>query len=156
VEFSLCPSIRRVSPVSRGRKTKKSKRNNKHGSSQLNVVRDQQIDSSLASAQRSPLDVIESALGTTRQRPVWFDSSIETVLDSADVLGAAVTPRELEQATAELLGAELHRAMYEVGSGLWFDWWFEELVAATATRIREAEDSGNAWVAWWRLLILQR
>jgi hypothetical protein len=152
VELGLCPSIGRVSPVSRGRKTKKSKRNSKRSSQQSNVVRGQQFDSSLASAQRSPLDVIESALGITRQRPEWFDSSIKIVLDGAEVLGGAATPRELEQATGELLGAELHRAVYEEHSGLWFDWWFEELVAATAARIRGAEDPGSAQVAWWRLL----
>lgn len=149
VEFSLCPSIGRVSPVSRSRKTKKNK---KRGPMQANVVRHQQIDSPLASAPRSPLDVIESTLGVTRQRPLWFDSSIKTVLDGADVLVAAAAPRELEQATAELLGAELHRVVYEERSGLWFDWWFEELVAATAARIRETADSGSAGVALWRLL----
>jgi hypothetical protein len=66
---------------------------------------------------------------------------------------AARGPRELEQATAELLGAELHRILREEREGMWFDWWFEELVEAATVRIRE--EVGNrdgAWEPLWRLL----
>lgn len=58
------------------------------------------------------------------------DLAIKTVLDGAVTLGSASGPRELEQMTAELLGAELHRAVHEGHDGLWFSWWFEELVSA--------------------------
>ena len=67
-----------------------------------------------------------------RARPAWFDPAIRTVLDGAAALGSASGPRELEQMTAELLGAELHRAVHEGHDGLWFSWWFEELVSAAA------------------------
>lgn len=66
---------------------------------------------------------------------------------------AAQGPRELEQATAELLGAELHRVLGEERAGLWFSWWFEELAEAATARIREEVGSGNgAWGPAWRLL----
>lgn len=70
-------------------------------------------------------------------RPEWFDPAIKTVLDGAEVLASARGPRELEQLTAELLGAELYRAVCEDSDGLRFDWWLEVLVAAAASRARE-------------------
>jgi urease accessory protein UreF len=78
---------------------------------------------------------MQSLLGP-RRRPAWFESSIEAVLDRAGVLMAARGPRELEQATAELLGAELHRILGEEREGMWFSWWLEELTEAVAARIR--------------------
>jgi hypothetical protein len=88
-----------------------------------------------------------------RQRPAWFDSAIKTVLAGLDVVMAAGGPRELEQATAELLGAELHRILTEEDMGMWFGWWFEELTKATATRVRdELGNQDGAWQAPWRLL----
>ncbi len=87
------------------------------------------------------------------QRPPWFDSSIKTVLEGAGVVMAAQGPRELEQATAELLGAELHRILREERNGMWFSWWFEELTEAATARIREEVGSRDgAWAAPWRLL----
>ncbi len=62
-------------------------------------------------------------------------------------------PRELEQATAELLGTELHRALRDERRGLWFDWFFEELAEATADRILdEAARQDDSWQAKQRLL----
>jgi len=52
------------------------------------------------------------------QRPAWFDSATKTVLDQAGVVMAARGPRELEQVTAELLGAELHRVLNEDREGV--------------------------------------
>ncbi len=95
--------------------------------------------------------VLESLAGP-RERPKWFDSSIEGVLDRADVVLAAGGPRELEDVTAGLLGAELHRIIHEAHRGLWFDWWFEELVEAAVARIRVEADSDGAWQAPWWLL----
>src|SRR5439155_26788775 len=74
-------------------------------------------------------------------RPEWFDRAIKTVLDGAEALTSAPGPRALEQLTAELLGAELYHAVHEESDGLRFDWWLEELVAATAARVREAADA---------------
>ncbi len=39
-------------------------------------------------------------------------------------------PADFQQAAAELLGAELHRAIREECRGLCFDWFFEELAEA--------------------------
>jgi hypothetical protein len=118
-------------PVSRGRKNKKKSGKGSRG--------------------RSPVG-LQSVLGS-RERPRWFDPSIKTVLDQADVLVPCGGPRELEQTTAELLGAELYRVVYEErGGGLWFDWWFQELAEAAASRVREGRASDSAWEGPWRLL----
>lgn len=77
-----------------------------------------------------------------RTRPVWFDPAIKTVLDGAGALDGASGPRELEQLTVELLGAEMYAALQESHGGLWFAWWFEELVAAAAARVVEEADAG--------------
>lgn len=96
--------------------------------------------------------VMQSLL-SPRQRPEWFDPSNKAVLDQAGVIMAARGPRELEQATAELLGAELHHLLGTGCKGLWFSWWFEELTAAATARIREEVESRNGgWEPLWRLL----
>lgn len=88
-----------------------------------------------------------------RDRPAWFDVSIKSVLNQASVVMTAQGPRELEQATAELLGAELHRAIRDEHRGLWFDWFFEELAEAAADRILdEAVRQDDSWQAKQRLL----
>jgi hypothetical protein len=91
--------------------------------------------------------------GTEPDRPGWFDRSIEAVLGQAGVLMTARGPRELEQATAELLGAELYRAVREEDSGLSFEWLAEELAEAAADRIlgETAREHGSEQ-AQWRLL----
>lgn len=95
---------------------------------------------------------MQSLLGP-RQRPTWLDSSLTTVLDQAGVVMAARGPRELEQATAELLGAELHRIVHEEQQGLWFSRWFEELAEAATARIGEqTHRRDGAWEPLWRLL----
>jgi hypothetical protein len=85
---------------------------------------------------------MQSLLGS-RRRPAWFDSSIKAALDRVGVVMAARGSRELEQVTAELLGVELHRVLGEERGGMWFDWWFEELVEAAAARIREQVGSSR-------------
>lgn len=94
-------------------------------------------------AQRSVLGVMQQLLAP-RDRPLWFDASVKVVLEGADVVMSARGPRELEQMTAELLGAELHRAVHEEHRGLWLAWWFEELVGAATTRIEE-DAGGSTW-----------
>lgn len=86
-----------------------------------------------------------------RTRPVWFDPALKTVLDGAAALDGAGGPRELEQLTVELLGAEMYAALQESHGGLWFAWWFEELVAAAAARVVEEADAGAGRSAYFLL-----
>src|SRR5258707_11241792 len=75
------------------------------------------------------------------------------MLRPQDAVIAATGPRELEQAVAELTGAEVYWALNEAKMGLWFEWWFEELVRAAADRVKaEAAGDGSGWQAPWRLL----
>jgi len=67
-----------------------------------------------------------------RERPEWFDVASGAVLAGADAVLAAGGPRELEQATVDLVGAQLRVVVRDDGLGLWFDWWFEELVGVLA------------------------
>lgn len=86
-----------------------------------------------------------------REQPGWFDPSIARLLEGADVVLATRGPRELEEATAGLLGGELHRAMHEE-QGLWLDWWFERLIDRTVTQTRVEAGRSGAWQAPWWLL----
>jgi hypothetical protein len=75
------------------------------------------------------------------------------MLRQQDAVIAATGLRELEQAVAELAGAEVYWALTEAKRGLWFEWWFEELVQAVADRVKaEAAGDGDGWQAPWRLL----
>jgi hypothetical protein len=141
------PTILRMSPVSRGRKSKKGKAN-----SGLHAAARRRTYGVHAGQRRSVATAMASLLGPL-QRPAWFGSSTKAVLDRAGVVMAARGPRELEQATAELLGVELYRVLREEGEGLWFSWWFEELAHAAVVRIREEVSSRvGAWEPAWRLL----
>jgi hypothetical protein len=76
-----------------------------------------------------------------------------TVLGRADAVMTATGPRQLEEATAGLLGAELSRAVREERGRLWLDWWFDELVDAAATRVRdELSGRSGGWEPPLRLL----
>ncbi len=136
-----------MSPVSRGRRVK----SRKSTSSQV-AARRGGTGRAPTSRRASTFTALQALTGP-RQRPGWFDTSLAGVLDRADALLAATGPRELEQATAELLGAELHRLLIDEREGFWLDWWFEELAGLAATRIRAAlgGDAGG-WPAPWRLL----
>jgi hypothetical protein len=81
-----------------------------------------------------------------RERPAWFAAATEAVLGSTDVLARAAGPRELEDATGVLLGEQLYAAANGAGQSLWFDWWFEELAAAAADRVRHADDLAGDWL----------
>ncbi|MGQ0776593.1 MAG: hypothetical protein ACT4NY_19570 [Pseudonocardiales bacterium] len=136
-----------MSPVSRGRKSKKSRKS----SGQRGAARPS--SGPQTGQPHSALTSMQSRLLGPRQRPEWFDSSNKAVLDQTDVVMAALGPRDLEQVTAELLGAQLHRILQAEGQSLWFSWWFEELTEAATARIRE--EVGNpdgAWEPAWRLL----
>lgn len=123
--------MRRMSPVSRGRKSKKSKK--KRGRGQASPPAD--LGLGVADATR---------LFGQPPQPAWFGPAIKNVLDGASVLERAGGPRELEQLTAELLGAEMHTAVQRSPEGLWFDSWFEEVIAAAAGRVVEEAGTGTS------------
>ena len=139
-----------MSPVSRGRSRKKSKHGRGNPSGRPSAGR--------RGAGGPPTDGFESArtalgpLVGPQELPEWFDDSVTGVLDRSDAVLAARGPRELEEATAGLLGAELHRAINEEARGLRFDRWFEHLVEATLARIRVEAGRDGAWQAPWWLL----
>ena len=51
------------------------------------------------------------------ESPDWFSVRNAAVLDAAEELKTAAGPRELERATAELVGAELHGVFHDEGAG---------------------------------------
>lgn len=81
-----------------------------------------------------------------RTRPGWFDAATKNVLDGVGALDAARGPRELEQLTVELLGAEMYAELQEDQGGFWFAWWFEELIDAAAARVMEADAETSAYL----------
>lgn len=87
----------------------------------------------------------------SNERPAWFDDAVRGVLDGADALVDETGPRELERLTTELVGAQLRRAIQDVGSGLRFDWWFAELADATRRRLDRAAGSDEWRAPYWLL-----
>jgi hypothetical protein len=146
-----------MSPVSRGRKPKK-----KSGKAAKAKTRKSTVSGELplgGSVFDEPLsDAFDEFDGprspfNTAEPPKWFDPAIDRILDRAEGLLAAQSPRELEQMVAELLGAEMHRALNEERSGLWFEWLVKELIDSAEVRITEDPGpSDPAWAASWRLL----
>lgn len=102
-------------PVSRGRKPKKNKK---------------------------PARVQQAQAAEPESLPDWMEESIEHVLDDVDVLLKAQNPRELEQATAALLGAELYRSLQGENYGLDFDLFFEAVILAATN----AKPSQELWL----------
>jgi hypothetical protein len=137
-----------MSPVSRGRKAKA--KNKGRGSGRPGAAR--QGAAGVPAAEQARVAATLARLTGPASRPAWFDSSIESVLDGADVLLGARGPRQVEEATARLLGAQLHRALNR-GNELRLYWWFEEVVAAAAMRVGDGlAGTDGAWQAPWRLL----
>ncbi|MFC4854592.1 hypothetical protein [Actinophytocola glycyrrhizae] len=99
-----------MSPVSRGRKPKKSKKRRRVQARAVRTV----------------------GLGTGK--PAWFEPTITAVLDGAVRLESVRGLRETEQLTCELVGAQLHRVIQEGHAGLHFSWWFDELAGAARER----------------------
>ncbi|MGH3695703.1 MAG: hypothetical protein ACRDRX_17220 [Pseudonocardiaceae bacterium] len=80
-------------------------------------------------------------------RPAWFDGAIAQVLACAGTLTSAQDARELDQLVAEMLGEELF-AVLQDGWGLWWGWWFGELVDATMERIEEVPGPEREAAVW--------
>lgn len=88
-----------------------------------------------------------------REPPGWFAPAVKRVLDAADALLAAQGPRELEQATAVLLGGEFEHALRAEREGLWLRWWTQVLIDVGTGRVIEALDAGDpGWQPAMRLL----
>jgi len=104
-------------PVSRGRKPKKKKNKKKS---------------------KSPVATEPISF------PSWFDEAIENIIDGIDGTLACETARDLEQATGELLGAELKRVLDEENDGLDFDLFFAALVGEVSVLAR-TEPSEALW-----------
>ena len=143
-----------MSPMSRGRKSKKQKkaqRSRKRAATK--TTRSVPADGSWVRGFQtdSALQRMSEQLAAARQRPEWCGPSIARLLGQVDAIMSAAGPRELEQVTAELTGAEVHHALREQRMGLWFEWWFEELAGAAAEQVRAESDAGT-WHAPWRLL----
>jgi hypothetical protein len=153
-----------MSPVSRGRRSKKQKKAQKSRQrpARATVGREDTESADLLATGSQPgqpssgfraLAALVDQLAGPRERPAWFGPSIGRMLRQEDAVMAATGPRELEQAAAELTGAEVYWALNEAKSGLWFEWWFEELVRAAADRVKaEAAGEGGGWQVPWRLL----
>ena len=145
-----------MSPVSRGRTSKKQKKAQKsrQRSGRAVVQREdtQSVDGPAGQQPGQPssgfsaLSALVDQLAGPRERPAWFGPSVGRMLRQQDAVIAATGPRELEQAVAELAGAEVYWALNEAKRGLWFEWWFEELVQAAAGRVK-AETAGETAAA---------
>ncbi len=137
-----------MSPVSRGRKTKKGKK----PPSARPIGVSSRAGSRQPEQQNAPATVSQLLAGR-RQQPDWFGPSTGAVVDGADMVMAADGPRRLEEVAAQLLGGQLRRVLREERAGLWFDWWFAQLTEALAARVRDELDRGSGvWEAPWRLL----
>jgi len=140
-----------VSPRSRGRKPKKSgksKRTNKRPSPAAG--RGTAVDPGYGGLgielPRSPLDDVL----TWPARPDRFGSSHRRVLAASAALLRAGGPRALEQATAELIGAELRNSEVQ---GLRFDLWAHDLIESARNRVLSDVAWNNAtWQGPWWLL----
>ncbi|MFE9428752.1 hypothetical protein ACFYNO_38060 [Kitasatospora sp. NPDC006697] len=84
----------------------------------------------------SGLSFLQRLAGPGSARPDWFEPSIEGILDEAEVLLDAQGPRQLEDMTARLLGAHVHKAVQDEHS-LFLGNWVEELIDVTERRARE-------------------
>ena len=138
-----------MSPVSRGRKAKKAKKGKKPPA--------RATSSGWGKAARREFGVSSSA-SAGFSRPLdrytqWWEPSHERVIAASGGLLAAPGPRALEQAAAELVGAELYHAVHEERYGLRFDTWAVELIDRAAKRIADAASRGDdSWRGPWWLL----
>jgi hypothetical protein len=128
-----------MSPASRGRKPKKAKKGKKPpvrvtNSGWAKPIRRESGDLSL-SVPHSPL---EEFFSSRDDRPPWWEPSFERLIAASAGLLTAQGPQALEQATAELVGAELHRAVHEEAGEFRLDMWAMELIGYAIERMIDA------------------
>lgn len=140
-----------MSPRSRGRKPKKSgksKRTNKRQAptSGRATAAGPGYSGLRIELPRSPLDDVL----TRHVRPDQFGSSHRRALTASAALPGAGGPRVLEQATAELVGAELRNPEVQ---GLRFDLWAHDLIESARNRVLSdvAWNNGTWQGPWWLL-----
>jgi hypothetical protein len=143
-----------MSPMSRGRKSRKAKKGKKPParvtSSGWAKAAKHEFGGRGLGVPRSPSDEFPRLLDRYTQ---WWEPSHERVIAASGGLLAAQGPRVLEQATAELIGAELYDAVRDERSGLRFDAWAMELVDRAAKRIVDVVGRGDdSWRGPWWLL----
>jgi hypothetical protein len=129
-----------MSPVSRGRKPKKSK---KKAGSRRSAASGSSTSLAVAPTSKSGLGWLQE-LAAQRDEPEWWAASHDRVLDASVGLLAATGPRTLEQAVAELIGGELHASILREESGLGLDTWGMRLVDRAAARASAPAESGDA------------
>src|SRR4029453_6391825 len=107
------------------------------------------------SAELSPARLpLEELFGTLHdEHTQWWQPSHDRLIAASGRLLAAPGPRALEQATAELIGAELYAAVRDERAGLRFDVWAMELAGRAVERAVDAARRGDdAWQGPWWLL----
>jgi hypothetical protein len=145
-----------MSPVSRGRKPKKSKKSKNGKKPPVRTIssgwaRTSRRESGGSRPEVSPSGQLFGTPGDEYTQ--WWKSSHDRLIAASGALLAAPGPRALEQATAELIGAELYDAVHGERAGLRFDMWAMELVDRAVQRIAEtAPQGGAAWRGPWWLL----
>jgi hypothetical protein len=145
-----------MSPVSRGRKSKKGKKDKKPPARATNSgwARGASPESGRfdVTVTRSPLEELFESLN---RHPQWWEPSHERLIAASGGLLTAQSPQALEQGTAELIGAELYDELHDERSGMRFDTWAIELVDHAARRMVDAAGRGDdedAWRGPWWLL----
>jgi len=100
-----------MSPVSRGRKPKAKKGTSGRSAHHRSGLPSVAEIMTKGSHGRGLSDIARPPRGFDGdpERPEWFDSAIDDVLTRSDTLLTARGPRQLEDVTAALLGAPMHR-----------------------------------------------
>jgi hypothetical protein len=98
------------------------------------------------------LEPLRQVLADRTDDPGWWPAAHQRVLAGSLVLRQAQHPGALEQATAELIGAELYDAVSEQRQGRRFEVWATQLIGRAADRVIAETDRGGEWQGPWRLL----
>lgn len=82
----------------------------------------------------------------TRDPTDWWEASHDHVIEHSAALRDEPGSLELEQATAELIGRELHAALSREKMGFNMGGWATQLVDRAADRVRRDHDLGALWL----------
>ncbi len=143
-----------MSPVSRGRKPKKAKKGKKPPARVTTSGWGKTARRDFGALDLGlPSSPLEEFFERIDRRPPWWEPSFDRLITASGDLVAVPGPRALEQATAELIGAELYRAVHDEETGLHLDAWATELIGYVVKRMAETADRGDAsWRGPWWLL----